>query len=788
MSGYHHHYNEDGFNPQFGAVRSHSQNKRTSDIVSNDNECTKGLPKRPRLAGAASGQPDCAVVKLSHEAYTVGWVCALPLEMAAAKAMLDDTHQPLAMNPNDSNVYTFGRVGPHNVVIACLPSGQYGTNSAAVVANNIRWSFPSIHIGLMVGIGGGVPGKVDVRLGDVVVSNPTGGSSGVIQYDFGKAVHDGRFEHTGTLNKPPQSVLTAVSELRAIHETRPNQIPAILADMEMRNPYMSEYLYRSTDEDRLFQAFYEHVAGDTCDDCDISKLVERKPRSATHVPKIHYGIIASGNQVMKHAQTRDRLANELGLICFEMEAAGLMDNFPCLVVRGICDYSDSHKAKRWQRYAAATAAAYAKELLYAITPHEDHSLTTQTVVAPGTHTVPSPQPPPPPPPPEHRKILLDSLKFDQIDKRQANIKNAHAKTCEWLTQHPDYTAWIDRQKYSQHHGFLWIKGKPGAGKSTLMKFAFSRAKKRKGKGASLISFFFNARGEGLEKSTLGMYRSLLHQLLGTMPELQTLLEDPGLTSWTQPGFSAWDLGQLKTLFRNAVRRLGQRQLTCFIDALDECDDNEVSDMVKCFEDLGQYAVQNNIRFYVCFSSRHYPYIDILYGQKLILESQVGHEKDLADYVRSELRAGSGPKSDEVITEILQKASGVFMWVVLVVDILNKEYGKGRLFAVKKRLKEIPSELSKLFQDILTRDQEDMGDLLLCIQLLLYSQRPLKREEYYFAVVSGLEPDTLGEWDLEDITHEFMDRLIYGTSFSRTTDCGIFGQTWATTLKAAATTG
>ncbi|GJC92741.1 pfs domain-containing protein [Colletotrichum higginsianum] len=386
MSGYYQRYNQDGFNPQLGAVRSHSRNKRTSDSVSDDDEYTKSLPKRPRLAGAASGQLDYAVTRLSHEAYTVGWVCALPLEMAAAKTMLDNTHQPLAMNPNDSNVYTFGRVGSHNVVIACLPSGEYGTNIAAVVANNMRWSFPSIRIGLMVGIGGGAPSKVDVRLGDVVVSQPTGSLPGVVQYDFGKAVDEGRFERTGTLNKPPQSVLAAVAELRANHELRPNRIQAILADMEMRNPYMSEYFYNSMDEDQLFQASYEHAAGDTCDDCDISKVVEREPRPAADVPRIHYGTIASGNQVMKHAKTRDRLANELGLICFEMEAAGLMDNFPCLVVRGICDYSDSHKAKRWQRYAAATAAAYAKELLYVITPHEDHSLMTQTVVAPGTHT------------------------------------------------------------------------------------------------------------------------------------------------------------------------------------------------------------------------------------------------------------------------------------------------------------------------------------------------------------------------------------------------------------------
>lgn len=63
---------------------------------------------------------------------------------------------------------------------------------------------------------------------------------------------------------------------------------------------------------------------------------------------------------------RDCIAKELGVICFEMEAAGLMDILPCLPIRGICDYSDSHKAKEWQRYAAGTAAAYARELLEGI--------------------------------------------------------------------------------------------------------------------------------------------------------------------------------------------------------------------------------------------------------------------------------------------------------------------------------------------------------------------------------------------------------------------------------------
>jgi nucleoside phosphorylase len=80
--------------------------------------------------------------------------------------------------------------------------------------------------------------------------------------------------------------------------------------------------------------------------------------------------------MMKHGMTRDKIAHELGILCFEMEAAGLMDHFPCLVIRGICDYCDSHKNKQWQEYAAATAAAYAKKLLSVISVR--HILKTDT--------------------------------------------------------------------------------------------------------------------------------------------------------------------------------------------------------------------------------------------------------------------------------------------------------------------------------------------------------------------------------------------------------------------------
>ncbi|KAL5359317.1 nucleoside phosphorylase domain-containing protein [Aspergillus floccosus] len=126
---------------------------------------------------------------------------------------------------------------------------------------------------------------------------------------------------------------------------------------------MLEFTHSGQDEVRLFSADHDQLASAlTCDTCDPSKCIPHKPRNI-NTPVVHYGLIASGNQVMKHGPTRDRLAKELGIICFEMEAAGLIDNFPCLVIRGICDYADSHKNKTWQKYAAAVAAAYAKDLL-----------------------------------------------------------------------------------------------------------------------------------------------------------------------------------------------------------------------------------------------------------------------------------------------------------------------------------------------------------------------------------------------------------------------------------------
>ena len=124
---------------------------------------------------------DGTAIKLSRRDYTVGWICALPQELIAARAMLDIEHAELPSPPSDQCIYSLGSIGKQNTVITCLASGRYGLTSAAVVASHMMSSFPSISIPLMVGIGGGVPKPGhDIRLGDVVISTPTSESPAVL--------------------------------------------------------------------------------------------------------------------------------------------------------------------------------------------------------------------------------------------------------------------------------------------------------------------------------------------------------------------------------------------------------------------------------------------------------------------------------------------------------------------------------------------------------------------------------------------------------------------------------
>ncbi|KAL3446078.1 nucleoside phosphorylase domain-containing protein [Aspergillus insuetus] len=339
--------------------------------------------------------------ELKLDAYQVAWVCALDCELNASKAMFDEVHtrhQP----EEDENIYTLGRIGNHNVVMV---GAGVGTNAAADAAANMVRSFPKIRFGLMVGVGGGVPKPPnndplrDIRLGDVVVSKPYGDRGGVVQYDKGKWVEYRQFQISGHLNKPPKVLLNAIREIQYQHGDAIDKrhmdtyINDAISHFSTR-PRLKGTFDRPTTADRLFQADAVHPKREQedCLGCDGLPTVQRRARNMPD-PEVHYGLIASGNAVMRSARDRDELRDKEGVTCFEMEAAGLMDTFPCLVIRGICDYSDSHKNKDWQSYAALAAAAYAKDLLRVVLPkHVDDTPNAADRILPKPPTQ-SPQPP-----------------------------------------------------------------------------------------------------------------------------------------------------------------------------------------------------------------------------------------------------------------------------------------------------------------------------------------------------------------------------------------------------------
>ena len=322
--------------------------------------------------------------QLKREQYTIGWLCALwKSELLAARAMLDEEHEDVDLPYGDENAYTLGSVNGHNVVIACMPAGQPGTISASRLVEPLKRSFPNLQMHLFVGIGGGVPrnpkplkAEEDIFLGDVIVGWPQEVSApAVVKYDFGRALAHGEFEILSSLDKPSRQVLAALTKLMSNHD-----IPGHHFGNHLERTRKYERLVKPASErDSLFGADYVHISEHipNCEACSQAAIVERTQRLDDR-PVFHQGIILSGDQVVKDGELRDKLSkkyqstrrqvNTGDALCFEMEAAGVIDQTNCLVIRGVADYADSHKNSAWHGYAAATAAALGRELLCTMKP------------------------------------------------------------------------------------------------------------------------------------------------------------------------------------------------------------------------------------------------------------------------------------------------------------------------------------------------------------------------------------------------------------------------------------
>jgi nucleoside phosphorylase len=291
-----------------------------------------------------------AASNYTHEDYTVGWICPLEAVQIAALEMLDEEHKRPPQPNIDHNIYTLGSINGHNVVIAGLH--RPGNNPAATVVTQMRNTFPGLRFGLLVGIGGGVPTKTDngiIRLGDVVVSKPVGEHSGALQYDHGKA-EGGQFKRMGFLVPPPTVLLNAAQDIAA-RRARKREDPLVnhIKRIDTAIPRLRKYEHLDPEQDHLYTASYTHVDPRAlCQECgcDVSQRVDYGDNDCEDFGSrvvVHRRTVASSELVLMNGILRDKLAEQYSVLCFEMEAASALDDFPCIVIQGISNYSDSHK-------------------------------------------------------------------------------------------------------------------------------------------------------------------------------------------------------------------------------------------------------------------------------------------------------------------------------------------------------------------------------------------------------------------------------------------------------------
>ncbi|KAH0168199.1 Pfs, NACHT and ankyrin domain protein, partial [Aureobasidium melanogenum] len=676
----------------------------------------------------------------SGDMYTVGWISALPLELAAATAMLDEEHDtPTDFNrsPSDQNNYTFGRMGEHNVVFASLPPGVYGTISAATTAQQMLSSLPNIRIGLMVGIGAGIPKpeKHDIRLGDVVVSQPDGTSGGVVQYDLGKVKADGSFERKGMLNQPPLALLNALGKLQERHIKSASKIPSYVNKMleefplmKRRRPNTPSYMYQGVENDKLFEPAYLHMGGPSCAACETAREMTRDVRDSTD-PEIHYGIIASGDTLVKNAVRRDELAKSTReeCICFEMEAAGIMNAFPCVVIRGICDYADSHKNDRWQGYAAATAAAYAKELLEVI-PQADLQRTekaikvlqeVQVTIVNTNKNV--------------NKLfsyaLSDRLKSwlhapDPSTNYNRAIQLRHPGTGLWFLQSKAFRDWR-----VEENGFLWLHGLAGCGKTVLGSIIIEDLQEEPFSPRINLLYFFFDFNDKEKQSHEKMIRTLIQQLYVQEEASRYILEQ--LFDRCAGGNEQPSLASLEDTFASMLSQAARTRVV--IDALDES--YQQRNTLEWLRRIStNQSVAPNSPNVIITSRREYDigsaFLKWMPERNVLPIRADEVNKDIGNFVHSQIQLD--PRLErwkerphvqiEIKSRLIKKANGMFKWVTCQLDALEKCLD---LQDLRNALDDLPDGLYGTYSRILARvDARNQEKAIAMLQLLVWAQREL----------------------------------------------------------------
>ena len=357
---------------------------------------------------------------------------------------------------------------------------------------------------------------------------------------------------------------------------------------------------------------------------------------------------------------------------------------------------------------------------------------------------------------------LQSLWFPAIDRRYETLGNPAEQTCHWLFDNAIFQNWLDGENQERHQGLVWIKGKPGSGKSMLMREAFRRVMRTQAKASDssqIAAFFFNSKGDELEHSLSGLFRSLIYQLCSKAPIfLQSLQEiwDAKIKTgcfMTSQAIS-WYEAELKTAFQKIVLQQSNSKVLIFVDALDECDSSRVRDLAYFWRGITKSAFALGMNLKVCLSSRHSPSVTVSDCPEIVMEQHNSH--DISTYLKQRIEVGIGIQNAQwqlLEEKITERSDGMFLWVVLVVDDLLRSWDEGKSIEyLTRRVENTPQALDTLFSDMLSNSTHEAKEVAVKLfQWVILSTKPLRLHEWHHIMgfIRYPAPRSLAEWRASD---------------------------------------
>ncbi|KAN0071934.1 ankyrin repeat-containing domain protein [Elaphomyces granulatus] len=694
--------------------------------------------------------------------FEIAIICALPLEASAVRAFFDERYDDRTYGkaPKDSNAYSTGMIGHHNVVLVHMPN--IGKVAAATAAACLRASFQGIQLALVVGICGAAPfGKQGegILLGDVVISE------GLVQYDLGKQFPGNRFVRKDTprdnLPRPGPEIRAALAKLQT-EQWLQDKTSEYLGILQQKLSDVATY--PGSTEDRLFKSTYRHQhhdplecptctngRDDVCDKaiemscqqlkCHERELVPRALPIQPSNPAIHFGLVASGDTVMRSGEDRDDIATRDGVIAFEMEGAGVWENFPSLVIKGVCDYADSHKNKRWQVYAAATAAAVTKGFLenWSTAPLSLGVRTGELEKGPARRA-------------KELEILKRLHKSPYRDRKE-RIPDRIPGTCEWFVAHELFRDWQE----SKSSRMLWVSADPGCGKSVLAKYLVDSVLATT-ESRTTCYFFFNDDFED-QRSIVCALCCILHQLF---LQKRVLLSDKIFEQFEMDGERfTHSFNEVWDAIISAAEDKNAGKIICLFDAIDECEDRGRSQLTQALCKLYGTMRNSNLKFLV--TSRPYggirrgfqplkiPGLPVIHlsGESEVEMEKISREIDVFINARVEnIGAKLNLKNDEqelLLQKLMRVPNRTYLWVSLTLDLIEGDIDIDKT-RIANATSHLPKTVDEAYERILSRSR-NFEEAKRLLHIIVAAERPLTLKEMSVALAIRDNHRSYGDLDL-----------------------------------------